>query len=369
MRIAYLLPAPGIPVQGPSGASSHARGIVRALRQEHTVRLTAARIVDRRGPFGEQLAARAVGVPGWPSWLKPYREMTEVLSARRLARRVLAEAHAGWVPQLIIERHSLFSDAGWRVHDRLGVPWVLEVNAPLWEERRRYETLRQPAWARRWEHSVLRAAPVIVAVSQWLVRWLREEVGCRRVHWVPNGVDLRLGDRLSGRRLLGVRADQPVVGFVGSMKPWHGVGRLPRLAAAAGATLVLVGRPPKNPPPGVITTGHLDPDRLADVVAALDVGLAPYPEDAPPWFCPLKILDYRAQGTPVVATDVGDCRALVGDSGTVVPPDDDDSFVDAIRAWMGRRVVPTPRSWREVSAEIIQHAHPRRPRRTRPEYR
>lgn len=360
VRIAYLLPAPGVPVQGPSGASAHARGIVRALRETHDVRLLAARITDRRGHFGETIAARAAGVPGWPSWLETYRDLTEVFAARRIARRLLHDAHTTWAPQLVIERHSLFSDAGWRVHDRLGVPWVLEVNAPLWEERQRFEKLRRPRWARGWERDVLLAAPIIVAVSQWLVRWLTEEVGCQNVHWVPNGVDARLGDRMAGRRALGVPPHQPLVGFVGSMKPWHGVGRLPRLAHAAGATLVLVGRPPRNPPPGVITTGHLDPNQLADVVAALDVGLAPYPADAPPWFCPLKILDYRAQGTPVVATNVGDCRALVGDTGTVVAPEDEDGFIDAVQSWIGRRVVPTPRSWQDVGSEIISIARPRR---------
>jgi glycosyltransferase involved in cell wall biosynthesis len=363
VRIAYLLPAPGVPVYGPSGASAHARGVVRALRESHDVRLLSARLTDRRGTFGEPLAARAVGVAGWPSWLEGYRDLTEVIAARRIARRVIEEAHRGWPPQLVIERHSLFSDAGWRIHDRLGVPWVLEVNAPLWEERRRFEALRRPVWARGWEREVLLAAPVIVAVSQWLVRWLREEVGCKNVSWVPNGAELRLGDRLAGRRRLGASADESLVGFVGSMKPWHGVSRLPRLAAAAGARLVLIGQTPKHPPPNIITTGHLDPEALADVVAALDVGLAPYPADAPPWFCPMKILDYRAQGTPTVATDVGDCRALVGRAGAVVPPDDDDAFVSAVRAWIGRRVLPTPRSWQDVSAEIIGHALPKTPRR------
>jgi len=353
VRIAYLLPAPGVPVQGPSGASAHARGIVGALRARHDVRLFAARSTDRRGRFGEPTPARVLGVPGWPSWLERYRDLTEVLAARRIARRVVEDAHKGWKPRLVIERHSLFSDAGWRVHDRLGVPWALEVNAPLWQERARFETLRRPAWAQGWERDVLRAAPLVVAVSQWLVTWLREEIGCENAHWVPNGVSVRLGDRMAGRQALGVQPGEPLVGFVGSMKPWHGVARLPRLAAAAGARLVLIGRKPKTVPPGVIATGHLEPDALADAVAALDVGLAPYPADAPPWFCPLKILDYRAQGTPVVATDVGDCRALVGDGGTIVPPGDDDGFVGAIRAWVGRRVVPAPRSWQEVGSQII----------------
>lgn len=353
VRISYLLPAPGIPVQGPSGASAHARGMMRALQDGHDARMYAARITDRRGEFGTPVPAVAMGVPGWPSWLKRYRELTEVFAARRISRRVIADAHAGWSPDLLIERHSLFSDAGWRVHDRLGVPWVLEVNAPLWLERQRFEVLRRPAWARRWERSVLQAAPIVIAVSQWLVSWLRDEIGCRNVHWVPNGCDAPVGNRMRGRRRLNLDAHTPVVGFVGSMKPWHGLERLPALATAVDARFVLIGKPPNDVPDNILTTGHLTGQDLADVVAALDVGIAPYPADAPPWFCPLKILDYRAQGTPVVATDVGDCRAMVGPGGTVVPADDDDALIDAIRTWLGRRVPPTPRTWKTVRDEII----------------
>ncbi|MEL6347368.1 MAG: glycosyltransferase, partial [Myxococcota bacterium] len=282
MKIAYLLPAPGIPVQGPSGASAHARGIVRALRQAHAVRLWAAKIEDRRGCFGEVVGARAVGVPGWPSWLAPYREITEVLAARRLVRGVLDAAGAGWTPDRILERHTLFSDAGWRLHDRLGVPWALEVNAPPVQERQRFEVVRQPAWAQRWERAVLQAAPTIFAVSRWLVRWLREDVGCDNVHWVPNGVDVRAGDRVRGRLRLGVSEGEPVVGFVGSMKPWHGVDRLAAIAERSGARLALIGPRPPDPPADAIVTGHLLPGDLADVIAGLDVGLAPYPADAPP---------------------------------------------------------------------------------------
>ncbi len=356
MRITYLLPAPGIPVQGPSGSSAHARGLVRALRRQHDVRLLAAKIHDRRGSFGEPTRARAVGVPGWPSWLRTYRDLTEVIAARRISRRVIEQAHAGWVPDLIIERHSLFSDAGWRIHDRLAVPWVLEVNAPLWEERRRFEQLRRPAWALDWQREVLQAAPCIVAVSRWLVDWLRSDIGCDNAHWLPNGVDLRLGSRAAGRALLGVAEDVPVIGFVGSMKPWHGLDRLAGVAAAAGARLALVGRLAKGmtAPEGALLTGHLDPDALADAVAALDVGLAPYPADAPPWFCPLKILDYRAQGTPVVATDVGECAVLVGDAGSVVPAEDDDALIDAVRHWLAQpRPAPAARTWGEVGEKLL----------------
>jgi glycosyltransferase involved in cell wall biosynthesis len=356
MRIAYLLPAPGIPVQGPSGSSAHVRGMVAALAEGHDVRLYAARRSDHRGVYGYDTEAIELGVPGWPSWLKEHREMREVLAARRIARRVIEDALGGWVPDLVIERHTLFSDAGWRVHDRLGVPWVLEVNAPAFEERSRFEEILRKDWAWKWERRVLQAAPKVVAVSKWLVRWLEDDVGCRNVGWVPNGVEPFKGDPIRGRRLLGVDPEIPVIGFVGSMKTWHGVDRLHAIANAVKAQLVLVGRTSQELPEGVISTGHLAPEDMADVISAMNVGMAPYPQGAPDWFCPLKVLEYRAQGVPVVATDVGDTKTLVEKAGVVVRPGNDPAIVEAVRRMLGWRCKPRVRTWGTVADEILEFA-------------
>jgi len=322
------------------------------MGEDHQVKVFAAKISDHRGVHGEPVPAVACGAPAWPKKLGRYRDMVEVAAARRLSERLRVETREGWQPDIIVERHSLFSDAGWRTHDALGVPWVLEVNAPPVLERGRTGELRRPRWARRWEQRVLQAAPAIVTVSRWLVGWLKDEVGCRNVHWVPNGATPLRGNRDRGREILGVEDGAPLLGFVGSMKPWHGVDRLQGIAKALDAQLALIGRM-DSPLDGALCPGHLGPQDLADVVAALDVGLAPYPADAPPWFCPLKILDYRAQGTPVVATDIGECTHLVGAGGTVVPPSDDGAIIDAAREWMGKRADRDVRSWHRVAKEVL----------------
>lgn len=343
MGAVLLCAAPGIPVRGPSGASAHLRGIAGALRPDL---LVAARLVDARGAHGDVTCPTvAVGVPGWPSWLDRWRDQAEVLTARRVARAAL---HRVPSPTLVWERHSLFSDAGWKVHAATGAPWVLEVNAPLADERARFEVLRRPAWARSWERDVLTAAPRVVAVSAWLADWCRS-LGCRDVRHVPNGVAPHVGRREETRRELGLEG-RFVLGFLGSMKPWHGVERLPALLdALPDAVGLLVGDGPVSVAhPRLVRVGQVDEARAADLVAAMDVGLAPYAADAPPWFCPLKILAYRAQGTPTVATDVGDCRALVGEDGTV-----GEDLVDAVSAWRGRRVPPSVRAWHDVVAEAL----------------
>jgi glycosyltransferase involved in cell wall biosynthesis len=345
VNLAYVVGAPGVPIQGPSGASAHVRSVVTALREEHDVLCVGASAEDRRGRFGDPIEATIAHTPGWPSWLAPWRELREVWAARRVARRALEH------PTLdgLIERHSLFSDAGWRVSDRLGIPWVLEVNAPPVAERLRYEEVRQQQWAASWERDVLLAAPAIAAVSEWLVRWLREEIGVRNVALVPNGVDPYVGDPARGRERI-TDVVGPIVGFVGSPRYWPGAERVVAIAKALGGTAVTVGHGALD---GARSLGFFDGQALADIVSAFDVAVAPYRADIPPWGSSLKVRLYRSQGVPVVATDVVDCRSLVGDGGSVVDASDDDALVDAARSWIGRRAPRFARTWGDVGRDLV----------------
>lgn len=355
MKIAYLLPAPGVPVQGPSGSSAHVRQLVRALQARHEVRLYAARETDHRGSFGPAVPNRSVGVASWPGSLRQWRELKEVRTARRVAEAVERDVLSGWKPDLILERHTLFSDAGWRLHDRLGVPWVLEVNAPPLQERSRYEEVIRPAVADQWQRRVLQSAPHVVAVSRWLVTWLQEEIGCRDVRWVPNGVEPLRGDRARGRVLLGAKPEEPLIGFVGSAKPWHDLDGARSLARKLGVRLAVVGARGEgtDAAPSELHPGFLQGQDLADAIAALDVGLALYPPGAPDWFSPLKVLAYRAQGVPVVATRTGDVPALVEEAGSVVRPGDLAAATLAVQRWLGRRTPRRVRSWATVAREVL----------------
>ena len=369
MNVLHLVAAPGVPVCGPSGASHHVRDLAEGLVQAgHDVHLFGARAVDRRGDHGApNVPFTETGVAGWPSWLKRWEHQREIRTSRRLARKAIEHALASETPvDLVVERHTLFSDAAWKVGDRLGVPWVLEVNAPHILERTRFESAPHMS-ALRWERDVLRAAPCIVAVSQWLVRWLVDEVGCSpdRVFHLPNGVRPEVGEREHTRAALGIAPGTPLLGFIGSLRPWHGVDRLPALLESwPSAHLLLVGADQQGKTPDWVTkygervhaVGRVDGGDVANFAAAMDVGLAPYPIDAPPWFSPLKISAYRAQGTPVVATDIGDNALEVGDGGVVVPPDDDTALLNACREQANVRRQPFRRLWRDVADNLVSLA-------------
>jgi glycosyltransferase involved in cell wall biosynthesis len=354
-RVLVLCTDRGIPVHGPSGASAHLRGVARALSDRGLdVRVATPLDHDHRGRWDAPLGVLAVHrTPRrWPRRIDGLGRLVD-------GRSLGAAATHGWRPDWIWERHTLHSDAGLRLSRHLGVPRLVELNAPLVRERDLVDPVRHRTLVAALERRSLRTADRVVAVSGWLERWAVDSVGvpAERVVHVCNGVQPQpVGDRAATRRRLGL-GDELLVGFVGSLKPWHGVDRLAGILDALGADAMglCVGSGPGPAPrhPRLRLIPQVEPRALPDLVAAMDVGIAPYPTDAPPWFCPLKLLQYRAQGVPVVATDLGDCARLVGDAGLLVDTDAAAAWASTIRLAAELPRQPWIRSWATVVDEAL----------------
>jgi len=353
MRVLVLCGDKGVPVYGPSGASAHLRAIARAwARRGAEVRVASPRGSDARGTWDHPLDLPiTTAAPRSWRWLGRWREYGETWDARRLAER----ATHGWVPDLIWERHSLFVDAGMRLAARLRVPRVVELNAPLSIER---ESVRDRRRAVRVERASLQAADRVLAVSRWLADWACEQ-GCAtdRVLHLPNGTDVVPGDRASARARL--MLEGLVVGFVGSCRPWHRLSALPAiLDALPEATALVVGDGPSPPPPHprIRHLGLVEPSELPDLLAAMDVGLAPASDARRPWACPLKVLDYRAAGVPIVGTDMGDTARLVGPMDPILSDLDPQTWAEAIRRAAQSPRTSRRRSWDAVVEQLVQNA-------------
>jgi glycosyltransferase involved in cell wall biosynthesis len=345
MRLLYLSADPGVPVLGHKGASVHVRGLVEALRSAGV----SVTVVSPRTSFeGDVIEAdvQLVGIdPVAPKIVATVHGLRRAM--RNQAAQVLAHARRHEVDG-IYERHSLFSDAGVLAAQALGIPHILEVNAPLRDEARRFRTLPHAAEAHAVEAAVFAATDHAFVVSNELRNALVDDgLPEAKIEVLPNGVD--------PAKFAALSAPDPAAftaGFCGSPKPWHGVDVLAAAFAAAAAEapqlrLEVVGAGAAEAPlvaaaavnPRVALLGAL-PHRAA--IAAMSrwhVGVAPYLPVPRFYFSPLKVLEYMAAGVCVVASDLGQIRALLGggERGVLVAPGDPAALAAALRELTGDR--------------------------------
>lgn len=370
-RVAYVCADPGIPVLGTKGAAVHVREVIRAFRRRGTdVSLLSPRTGGR--PPGDLQDVDLHPLPAVGRGAAAEREVCERSSAD-----VVPDLLAGMDEvALVYERYSLWSAAGLEYAAGRGIPTVLEVNAPLIDEQVRYRGLIDRRAAEASARRAFAVADVVVAVSEPVAAWVSARMAAdRRVHVVPNGVD--------PARFAPVPRPDPrcfTAGFVGTLKPWHGVDVLVRALAVLAAEdptwrLLVVGDGPERQRleqtavdlgvgDAVTFTGAVTERDVPRLLTRMDAGVAPYPDSG--YFSPLKVLEYFAAGLPVVASNVREVTDLVRDreTGMLCVPGDPTSLAAALRrlrrdperAGLGRRgraLVEHTRTWDHVLDRIL----------------
>lgn len=287
-------------------------------------------------------------------------EVRALLYASSLPSRALPHLRE-FAPDFIYERYSLFARAGSVLARELGVPLVLEVNAPLSDEQRDHRGLVFAEAARRLERATLLAADRIVTVSPELRRWVvAQGVEPGRVAVLSNAVDparfeLPSGERARTRKSLGLDG-QPVVAFLGSLRPWHDVASLVSAVAllrtrGSPVHLLVIGDGPARPAleelarleqiEGAVTfTGAVPHQSVPALLAAADVAAATYDRSPSFYFSPLKLYEYLAAGRPVVGASVGEIGHCVrpGETGLLYPPGDVAELAAALDSLLEDRV-------------------------------
>lgn len=334
MRVLYVNADRGIPLDGDKGASVHVRQTVNSLAAAGIELLVLAtrRQVPARFPC-------PVIVPDLPKG--------EGTGAARAA-----SARLGALPlppgsvDLIYERYSLWSTAGVELAQRLGVPLMLEVNAPLVVEAARYRDLSHPGLARRIERRLFREARAVLPVSTPLADYIAARRGTRAgIDVTPNAVDTSLF-RPAPPDDEPARAREIV--FVGSLKRWHGCSDL--LSAMAlvkarvpTARLTIVGDGPERAAleaqaiqlelgASVRFSGAITHEEIPGWLMQAGTAVAPYPLIPDFYFSPLKLGEYLASGLPTVTTVLADYARWIhhGESALLTPPGDTSALAAAL---------------------------------------
>ena len=258
----------------------------------------------------------------------PAREILE-LAYNLVAYRRLSTAIRREKPDFLYERYAANTFAGLAAARRAKLPFVLEVNAPLAQEKAEHGGLFFPRLTRSLERRLCAGADVTIAVTGSL-RDILEGLGvpAGKVVVMPNGVrrdflaTTAAADGAAMRERWGVPREAVLVGFVGWFRRWHGLERLLQAAAApawraADIHLALVGDGPARPAveeaaralgSRIVLCGTVPRPDIPAALAAFDVAVQPA---VTPYACPMKILEYMAAGRAIVAPGSPNVRELL----------------------------------------------------------
>jgi glycosyltransferase involved in cell wall biosynthesis len=336
LRIIYYSPHPTHDIVSEVGYSTHQRESIHAFRQlGHEVLPV---VLGGTEPAAVNthisgLSRQAGSLSGlkrlMPLWLWNALKDLRLLKHDKKAGKQLEEAILTFQPDMIYERGEYLQDSGVKMAAKHNIKHVLEVNSPVVEEMAAFEgpdVLR--FLGHRKERNKLKGTSHVVAVSTAMKEYLYTHYHCRKpIHVAPNAINPekeQFNPEEVTKIRAGLAAETQIIGFVGSLFPYHGVDGLIEafagvVAVLPNAHLVIVGDgvirealqvfADKILPKGSFTfTGKIPHSEVMNYIRAFDVAVMPSSN----WYgSPIKIFEYGLTGVPIVAPDKGPLRDVM----------------------------------------------------------
>ena len=354
MRILYFSPHPHLHQHAPTGYGTHIREMIASWRR---MDITVQTFIAGDKPAEAAGEARPSGLKSTARKLLP-RILWESIKDLKLIRfdtaleKELEAIVQNFRPDLIYERVAYLQNSGVRVAAKHGIRHIAEINAPFPEERVSFsgKSLFVKMSRDNLREILIKSDCISVvssALRDHLLTQLTDAEG--KIHVVPNSVNPASVNH-NPPRVREIREELglegfTVIGFVGSIFPYHGVDTLidafaelenpevkllivgdgetlPELKARARAKGVL-GR--------TIFTGSVPHRDVFPLIEAMDICCMARSN----WYgSPVKIFEYGLMKKPVIAPDVIPVRDVMGpEDGILVKPD-----VGAFRSALERLV-------------------------------
>jgi len=265
--------------------------------------------------------------------------------------------HQKYKFDLIHERYGLYSMGGvWASH-LLKLPYVLEVNAPLIEEKSLFTAPLSGCQLRMAKRSTFynfKKADQIIAVSSTLKYYLQQKwsVDPNKIFVLPNASDGKKFNAVSIRKKqrahLGLNGET-VVGYVGTFQPWFGIENLIKAfvqlkQGSKNLVLMLVGdgaakssckqlAEQYHVSSQVLFIESVPHEQVPQFLSVIDIAVAPY-TDLPMGFygSSLKVFEYMAAGKAIIASELGQIKEVLQNekNALLVQPGNVSQLSDAI---------------------------------------
>ncbi|MBT4225439.1 MAG: glycosyltransferase [Opitutae bacterium] len=322
--------------RGVGAESVHISGIANALESlGNTIDFESPTGVDPRQKIGinpynnskkdSRIHTFASKLPG------PLFELAELaynLRARRRINRRLTEKNYG----LIYERHAFFLHSTSQIAKKRGIPYVVEVNELVGDERVRQQPflLGLCKWC---DKQIFQNATKVVTVSPHLKRKITQQyrIPDERILVHPNAVESSLLDENPDpepiKQRFNLRGKLPI-GFVGWFVEWHRLDILLEAFATlckqdldSSPILLLIGDGPLKPAlnmqarklgiaDNISFTGTIPHEEIPAILKALDIAVIPHSNQ---YRSPIKLFEYMAQACAITAPASEPIKEIIKD--------------------------------------------------------
>ena len=350
MKILYYSPHPQLSMHAPTGYGTHMREMIAAWRrmgiEVHTCiagDLSGGEYQSQETTKGGKFRSIKNVIPKflWESM----RDLS-IIRFDKKQEQILEEQIKKVQPDVIYERVAYLQNSGIKMARKHGIRHVSEINAPYPQERVSFSGKSFFVnTAKNIEREILvhsyGISVVSSAIKQYLTKILPDAES--KIKVVPNAVnpvnmDFSEEKVADLKRSYGIDKEL-VVGFVGSMFPYHGVDILikafARIPNEMQVRLLIIGdgsilhelkalARSLGVFQKLIFTGSLPHREVYANISIMDITCLPKTN----WYCsPIKIFEYGLLQKPVIAPDVIPMHDVMGaDDGELVEPDVDDFY-------------------------------------------
>jgi len=387
MKILFYSPHPTLYLEAPTGYGSHMRGMIHGFQEEgHTVDV----LIMGKAPIQNSSSPQSSGLKSFAKIFIPkilWRTLKEFQQIRfdKHAAKELQKAIEFHQPDIVYERSAWMSNGSADVLSNFNIKHIVEINAPFEEEVKSFENAHSflASTGKNKLKNLLQSADLVLPITSSLHKYLveRYQLNTNKCVVVPNAID-KQEIQINESRVASINkqfnlSEVTVLGFVGSIFPYHGVDRLIRGVSKLNYTdisILIVGDGYLIPELkklanelGISSRVHftrsVPKEDIYNYIAAMDILTLPNTE----WYCsPVKLFEYGAFGKTILAVNEAGVSDVMSNEEGLMFENNDSAFQDAllaaitdvdalkIKAKTFQQKVFEKHTWRANAQKVIQ---------------